>query len=308
MSFLRYEVAGRLVFKRAPSDPLREGTGYSDSSDVTDEHGLPNGKWAFLSVVIPAKNEAASLPQLIAETSLSLGRLRERGKNALDGFEIIIIDDGSTDTTASMLDELATSYSELRVITLTPGVGQSGAIVTGIHAAVGNWVATLDADLQNDPADLVRLWDALPGYDVVLGWRRYRQDCWSKRLISSVANRVRNLVLGQAIRDTGCSLRIFPRALALRLPIFRGVHRFFGSLLLREECRVVQVPVHHRPRFYGSSHYSLRNRSLDLIVDLVGVAWLMQRPVPWQVAEYKPLAGTKVGRTLDPGLVPTAGN
>ena len=116
--------------------------------------------------------------------------------------------------------------------------GQSSATVAGIRAARGNWVATLDADLQNDPADLVRLWNALPGHDAALGWRSNRQDVWSRRVISRWANRVRNMVLGQSIRDTGCSVRIFPREVALRLPVFHGVHRFFGPLLLREGCRL----------------------------------------------------------------------
>ena len=151
--------------------------------------------------------------------------------------------------------------------------------MAGIRAARGNWIATLDADLQNDPADLIRLWRALPGHDAVLGWRVKRQDVWSKRLISYWANLLRNKVLGQSIRDTGCSVRIFPRALALRLPTFNGMHRFFGSLLLREGCRLVQVPVHHRPRSHGRSHYNFWNRSFQVVIDLLGVIWLMHRPL-----------------------------
>jgi dolichol-phosphate mannosyltransferase len=168
-------------------------------------------------------------------------------------------------------------------VSLSVGVGQSAAMVAGIRAARGNWIATLDADLQNDPADLVRLWNALPGHDVALGWRVNRQDPWSKRVLSRWANRVRNAVLDQSIRDTGCSVRIFPRSLALRLPLFHGVHRFLGPLLLREGCRLVQVPVWHRARPHGRSHYNLWNRSLQVVVDLVGVIWLMRRPLRYQV-------------------------
>ena len=168
---------------------------------------------------------------------------------------------------------------------LAAGVGQSSATLAGIRAARGDWIATLDADLQNDPADLVRLWEALPGHDAVLGWRVERRDVWSKRVISRWANRVRNAVLGQSIRDTGCSVRIFPREVALRLPVFRGVHRFFGPLLLREGCRLVQVPVGHRPRPHGRSHYNLWNRSLQVVVDLLGVAWLLRRPLRYRVVE-----------------------
>ena len=124
----------------------------------------------------------------------------------------------------------------------------------------------------------------MPGHDAALGWRAKREDVWSKRVISRWANRVRNQVLGQSIRDTGCSVRIFSREMALRLPMFQGCHRFFGPLLLREGCRIVQLPVNHRPRPHGQSHYNLWNRSLRVIVDLFGVAWLMRRPTCYEVA------------------------
>jgi hypothetical protein len=145
-------------------------------------------------------------------------------------------------------------------------------------------VAILDADLQNRPADLALLWEALPGHDAALGWRTKREDVWSKRVISLWANRIRNGVLGQSIKDTGCAVRIFPRAVALRLPMFHGAHRFYGPLLLREGCRIIQVPVTHRPRPHGRSHYTLWNRSLKVVVDLFGVAWLMRRPVRYRIA------------------------
>ena len=196
------------------------------------------GKKSFLSVVVPTKNEAASLPQLIDEIAWALRPLTQPGRTQLDGFEIVVVDDASTDPSRSVLQDLATLYPELKRLVMTTGVGQSAATMAGIRAARGNWIATLDADLQNDPADLVRLWRALPGHDAVLGWRVDRQDVWSKRLISYWANLLRNKVLGQSIRDTGCSVRIFPRAVALRLPAFNGMHRFFGSLLLREGCRL----------------------------------------------------------------------
>jgi glycosyltransferase involved in cell wall biosynthesis len=265
----------------------------------------------FLSVVVPARNEAEGLPQLVAEIAAALrplrdggarpGRSRERQRavgaaagapplpdgrgsvRRLAGFEVIIVDDGSTDRTPEVLRGLAADYPELRGVVLAGGVGQSSATVAGIRAARGDWIATLDADLQNDPADLVRLWEALPGHDVALGWRGDRCDVWSRRVVSRWANRVRNAVLGQSIRDTGCSVRIFPREAALRLPAFRGVHRFLGPLLLREGCRLVQVPVGHRPRPHGRSHYNLWNRSLQVIIDLLGVAWLLRRPLAYRV-------------------------
>jgi dolichol-phosphate mannosyltransferase len=240
---------------------------------------------SFLSVVVAAKNEAPNLPQLVGEIALALRPLCNNGLHGLAQFEIVIVDDASTDGTGLVLSDLREAYPELRGLMLAPGVGQSSATVAGIHAARGNWIATLDADLQNDPADLVRLWKALPGFDAALGWRVTRQDICSKRVISRWSNRVRNMLLGQSIHDTGCSVRIFPRAIALRLPTFHGMHRFFGPLLLREGCRLIQVPVNHRPRLHGWSHYNLWNRSLCVIIDLFGVTWLMHRPVRYRVIQ-----------------------
>jgi glycosyltransferase involved in cell wall biosynthesis len=201
---------------------------------------------------------------------------------------MIVVDDGSSDGTPAVLDRLARDCPELRPIRLAKNVGQSAATVAGFRLAKGDWVAVLDADLQNRPEDLATLWDALPGHDAALGWRTKREDVRSKRVISRWANRVRNLVLGQTISDTGCSVRIFRREMALRLPAFHGMHRFLGPLLLREGARVVQVPVTHRPRPHGRSHYNLWNRSLRVVVDLLGVAWLCRRAIRYEVATAGP--------------------
>jgi glycosyltransferase involved in cell wall biosynthesis len=235
---------------------------------------------------VPANNEAESLPRLIDEIVRALRPLSqssETGPPRMEGFEILVVDDGSTDDTRALLDELSRIYPVLHPVLLLERVGQSAAMAAGVHAARGNWIATLDADLQNDPADLAALWNALPGHDAVLGWRMERHDVWSKRVISRCANRIRNWVLGQSIRDSGCSMRIFSKAAAIRIPTFDGAHRFLGPLLLRDGCRLTQVPVRHRPRPHGRSHYNLKNRSIKVIVDLMGVAWLMRRPVRYRV-------------------------
>jgi len=239
-----------------------------------------------LSVVVPARNEAASLPRLVEEIIQTLRSLQHPVGDAppLAGFEIVVVDDGSTDETTTVLRRLRADYPELRPIRLLEGVGQSAAIAAGFRAARGRWVATLDGDLQNDPADLAVLWEALPGFDAVLGWRVRRQDTRCRRIVSHWANRIRNGVLGQAIRDTGCSVRIVSREMALRLPTFHGMHRFIGPLLLREGCRILQLPVNHRPRPYGVSRYNLWNRSLGVVIDLCGVAWLMRRAVRYEVS------------------------
>ncbi len=251
-----------------------------------------SGRGFTLSIVIPARNEAENLPPLVEEVVVVFrSRIVERSvdRHRLDGFEVIVVDDGSTDQTRNVLERLSRIYPELRPITLARHVGQSAATVAGFRASQGDWVGLLDADLQNPPSELARLWDALPGHDAALGWRRRREDCRSRRWISRLANAVRNSVLGQSVRDTGCSVRIFPREVALRLPAFHGMHRFFGSLLLREGLRVIQVPVNHRPRASGKSHYHFRNRSLRVVIDLIGVAWLLRRPVRFErLATHSP--------------------
>ena len=292
MSSQRYDRSERLRPMgglQSPNDRHGRFTGIG----LVNKWPIPEkGKTSFLSVVVPAKNEAASLARLIDEIAWALRPLTQPGGPELDGFEIIVVDDASTDRSRSVLQDLAMLYPELKRLILATSMGQSAATMAGIRAARGNWIATLDADLQNNPADLIRLWRALPGHDAVLGWRVRRQDVWSKRLISYWANLLRNKLLGQSIRDTGCSVRIFPRAVALRLPAFNGMHRFFGSLLLREGCRLVQVPVHHRPRSYGQSHYHLWNRSFQVVVDLLGVIWLMRRPLRWQMVRTRDLEET----------------
>lgn len=243
-----------------------------------------------LSVVIPAKNEAASLPRLVEEIAYAFRPLcgARVPEPTLADFEIVIVDDGSTDESTLVLRRLASEFPELRPLRLAASVGQSSATAAGIRVARGNWVATLDADLQNDPADLAVLWRASLGFDAVLGWRTTRHDVWSKRLVSRWANWIRNWVLGQSIRDTGCSVRVFSRELALRLPTFHGSHRFIGPLLIREGARLAQLPVSHRPRSHGRSHYNFANRSLRVVVDLIGVIWLLRRPVSYRIVEETP--------------------
>jgi glycosyltransferase involved in cell wall biosynthesis len=239
-----------------------------------------------LSIVIPARNEAPALAQLVAELAVAFRPLQENRHSVLGGFEILIVDDGSTDGTPEVLQELQGPYPELRSIRFRWPAGQSAAMFAGFHAARGAWVGLLDADLQNPPAELARLWELLPGHDAAFGWRQRRRDKALRRSVASLANQVRRWLLRDPIRDTGCSVRIFRREMALRLPAFHGAHRFLGSLLLRQGCRIIQAPVAHRARPYGHSHYNIFNRSFNVIIDLVGVAWLLSRPIRYQLATY----------------------
>ena len=231
---LRYDRSHRSGPSGHEQRPFDAERRHADHETPRSHLGPEKSKHSFLSVVVPAKNEAASLPQLVNEIACALRPLCEHSERELAGFEIIIIDDGSSDLTQRVLQELAAAYPELKFLALPESVGQSAATMAGIHMATGFWIVTLDADLQNDPVDLMRFWRALPNaHCAVLGWRVNRQDAWTKRAISFWANKLRNAVLGQSIRDTGCSVRIFPRTVALRLPVFHGMHRFWGSLLLR---------------------------------------------------------------------------
>ena len=232
-----------------------------------------------LSIVIPVKNEQDNVVPLAHEIHHAL--------LARADFELIVVDDGSTDATAARLAELQRDLRRLHVLRHARSCGQSAALLTGVAAARHPWVVTLDGDGQNDPADLPAMLDLAAGPDaarigLIIGHRRRRQDDWLRRLSSRVANGVRSRLLGDRTPDTGCGLKLFPRELYLRLPYFDHMHRFLPALVQREGFEVRTVPVHHRPRASGRSKYGLSNRLWVGIIDLVGVMWLqrrMRRPV-----------------------------
>jgi dolichol-phosphate mannosyltransferase len=227
-----------------------------------------------LSVVIPVKNEAENIAPLIGEI-----------RAALDGlctYEIIYVDDGSTDTTAAAIRALMVETPRLRLLRHARSCGQSAAISSGVRAAHGAWIATLDGDGQNDPANIPELWDLactapLDRPLLVAGHRRIRRDSWAKRVASRVANRIRARLLGDDTPDTGCGLKVFSRELFLDLPSFDHMHRFLPALVLRSGGKVLSVPVNHRPRRGGASKYGVLDRLGVGIVDLCGVMWLQRR-------------------------------
>lgn len=224
-----------------------------------------------LSVVVPVRNEEDNIAPLVAE-------IREVLEGRID-YEIIYVNDGSTDGTARRLAELKKTCPRLRVFRHEKSCGQSTAVRTGVKAARGEWVVTLDGDGQNDPADIPKLIEALePGVELVGGNRRHaRRDTWIKRVSSVIANAVRAWLLHDSTPDTGCGLKLFPRDVFLDLPYFDHMHRFLPALVLRRGGRVVSVPVHHRPRERGKSNYGTLDRLLVGVVDLLGVMWLQRR-------------------------------
>jgi dolichol-phosphate mannosyltransferase len=229
-----------------------------------------------LSVVIPAHNEAENLGPLVREIGAALD-----GKS---DYEVVLVDDGSTDATPERAAEVARAFPRLRVARHARSRGQSFAIVTGVRAARAPWIATLDGDGQNDPADIPRLLAARSGATpagegplLLAGYRKRRRDTWLKRVSSRVANAVRGRLLGDRTPDTGCGLKLFEREAFLALPQFDHMHRFLPALFLRAGGRVVSVEVGHRPRERGRSHYGMFDRLWIGIVDLFGVWWLIHR-------------------------------
>jgi len=238
-----------------------------------------------LSVVVPVHNEADNIGPLTDEIRAALtGRI---------AFEIVVVDDASSDATAERLDADARSQPDLRVIRHSRNAGQSTAIHTGVRFARGAVVATLDGDGQNDPADLPALlaaWEERPAgrTRLVAGHRVHRRDTFVTRASSRIANAVRGTLLRDRTPDTGCGLKVFERDQFLALPYFDHMHRFLPALFLRAGADVVSVPVRHRPRTRGRSHYGIHNRLWTGIVDLLGVMWLTRRARRGDPAERTP--------------------
>lgn len=232
------------------------------------------GASPLISVVVPVRNEAPNIAPLVAEIEAAL---------AGTPHEIVYVDDGSSDATPESLRSTAATVPALRHLRHRVSCGQSAAIVTGVKAARGTWIATLDGDGQNDPADIPRLLtraEALAAAGpptLVAGHRVTRRDTRIKRISSRIANGVRSRLLRDSTPDTGCGLKVFPRALFLDLPHFDHMHRYLPALVLRQGGRVVSEPVNHRPRREGRSNYGTLDRLAVSLLDLVGVAWLQRR-------------------------------
>ena len=227
----------------------------------------------LLSVVVPVRNEAPNIRPLIEEISRALASV---------DHQIVYVDDGSNDATADELRAMQRELPTLAVRRHRASCGQSAAIITGIRAASGEWIATLDGDGQNDPADIPRLLshaqaDNGPAPVLFAGHRTRRRDSRMKQVSSLVANRVRAGLLRDATPDTGCGLKLFRRAEFLELPQFDHMHRFLPALFIRAGGRVTSVPVNHRHRLRGRSNYGTFDRLFIGIVDLAGVAWLQRR-------------------------------
>ncbi len=226
-----------------------------------------------ISVVLPCFNEAESISELTAELNTVLDRIGSTS-------EILFVNDASTDASLDVLRDLQQRYPRVHIINHQQRFGQSAGHASGFRFARGQYVVTMDADGQNDPADIPRLLAALEGVDAVCGMRRRRQDTWVKRVSSRIANRFRNAITRERITDAGCAYRILRRSVLADIPVFNSMHRFLPTLLRMQGYRVIEIDVNHRPRHAGVSKYGINNRLWRGLIDCLAIRWLQSRAVP----------------------------
>lgn len=228
------------------------------------------------SVVIPLKNEEHNIVHLFFELSSVMNELKAP-------WELICVDDGSTDETLKRLDEAKAWLKQLRVISFDQNYGQSSAFDAGFRASSGEFIITLDGDMQNDPQDIVKMVSMKDQFDLICGIRAKRKDTFIKRVISKTANRIRGSLLGDHVKDSGCSLKIYRKSALERIKLFHGMHRFLPTLFMIEGFRVGEMPVNHRGRLHGKSNYSFKNRNFNTLFDLLAVYWMRKRALRYKV-------------------------
>lgn len=244
-----------------------------------------DGQGSMISVVLPVYNEASCISAVLEELQASLTFARSA--------EIVIVDDGSTDDTPALLTTFASTHPASRLLQLSANSGQSAAFWAGIQAAAGDIIVLMDADGQNDPADIEKCVSALAQADICCGYRAHRQDTFSKRIGSKLANRLRRAVLKDEIIDTGCSMKAFRAPLLKTLQYWEGMHRFLPVLASLQGATIIQIPVSHRSRFSGTSKYTNFGRLKRTIWDLFGVRWLKKRTRRFRVIPLTPENGAR---------------
>lgn len=234
----------------------------------------------FLSLVIPCYNEQENVDVLLHRVSGALGGLGRP-------FEVILVDDGSTDDTPRLLAEGMKKFPWLRVLRMAANGGQSAAFEAGFNAARGEIIATIDADLQNDPEEIPRLVPLLDErkVDMITGWRKDRQDTAFRKWQSRQANRIRNWVTMETVNDSASSLKVYRAHAVKGLKLFRGAHRYFPTLVKMRGYSVYETPVKHSPRHAGTAKYGFGNRAFVGIYDLIGVRWMKKRYLRYQASE-----------------------
>ena len=231
------------------------------------------------SVAIPVFNEQENLAELVGRVNAIFSSLQQP-------WELILVDDGSADGSFARIIELKREFPQLRGLKFSKNNDQTAAMAAGIKAARGSIIITLDADLQNDPADIPLLLAALDqGYDAAVGWRKKRNDNFIRRISSKVANWVRNVISSETIKDTGCSLKAFRAEIIKPIELFEGMHRFLPTLVKMNGGRVAEVEVSHHPRLKGVSKYNIWNRVLRSFLDLLAIRWMKWRKLRYEINE-----------------------
>ncbi len=254
----------------------------------------------YLSLVIPCYNEQENIPTLFERVE---GAMKSLGRS----FEVIVIDDGSGDDTPRLLAEAMPTRPWLRVLRMQNNIGQSAGFEAGFAAARGEVIATIDADLQNDPEEIPRLLSMLEqqGMDMVTGWRKDRQDTSFRRWQSRMANRIRNWITEETVVDSASSLKVYRAEAIKEIKLFRGAHRYFPTLVKMRGGTVLETPVKHSPRFAGTAKYGFGNRAFVGITDLFGVRWMKKRYLRYEFKEIpRPLAAAAADASalVDPAL------
>ena len=228
------------------------------------------------SVVVPLKNEEENIADLVDEIEPVMMALKQP-------WELICIDDGSTDSTLAILEQLSKTRPYIRTLVFEKNYGQSSAFDAGFKQAKGEFIITLDGDRQNDPADIPKLIEMTSTHDLVCGSRVKRRDSWIKKITSFIANQVRSRVCQDGFRDTGCSLKIYRSSSVKKIKMYHGMHRFLPALFQIEGFKVAEVPVNHRERVKGKTKYSFFNRSFNTIADMMAVRWMRKRQLRYKI-------------------------
>lgn len=233
-----------------------------------------------ISFVIPIYNEEENIPKLIEEIQSVAPALSE-------DHEILLVDDCSTDRSLEIIRTLSETIETLHYLSFAQNCGQSAALYAGFQAASGDVIITMDADLQNDPADLPQMMKHYGEFDMINGWRFDRQDTWSKKIASKIGNGFRNWLTKETIHDTGCSLKIMNAELLKKIRMYKGLHRFLPTLMRLEGAKIIEVKVNHRQRLFGESKYTNFRRGIEGFYDVIAMRWMQSRHLKIEVKEKK---------------------